>query len=125
MKRFNSEHIQLLHSILLEETGGLDGVRDENMLEFAANSPFQTFDGVYVYSTLERKAARLGFSLIKNHPFIDGNKRIGVMTMLAFLELNGIVIDCSEDELIQTGLAVADGTMDDEQLLQWTLDHEN
>lgn len=100
MKRFNSEHIQLLHSILLEETGGLDGVRDENMFESAANSPFQTFDGVYVYSTLERKAARLGFSLIKNHPFIDGNKRIGVMTMLAFLELNGIVIDCSEDELI-------------------------
>ena len=125
MKRLSSEHIKLLHSILLEETGGLDGVRDENMLESAANSPFQTFDGVYVYSTLESKAARLGFSLIKNHPFIDGNKRIGVMTMLAFLELNGIVIDCSEDELIQIGLAVADGTMDDEQLLQWTLDHEN
>ena len=125
MKRLSSEHIKLLHSILLEETGGLDGVRDENMFESAANSPFQTFDGVYVYSTLERKAARLGFSLIKNHPFIDGNKRIGVMTVLAFLELNGIVIDCSEDELIQIGLAVADGTMDDEQLLQWTLDHEN
>lgn len=125
MKRFNSEHIQLLHSILLEETGGLDGVRDENMFESAANSPFQTFDGIYMYSTSERKAARRGFSLIKNHPFIDGNKRIGVMTVLAFLELNGIVIDCSEDELIQIGLAVADGTMDDEQLLQWTLDHEN
>ena len=92
MKRLNSEHIKLLHSILLEETGGLNGARDENMFESAVNSPFQTFDGIYVYSTLERKAARRGFSLIKNHPFIDGNKRIGVMTVLAFLELNGIVI---------------------------------
>ena len=85
MKRLNSEHIKLLHSILLEETGGLNGARDENMFESAANSPFQTFDGIYMYSTSERKAARRGFSLIKNHPFIDGNKRIGVMTMLASL----------------------------------------
>lgn len=125
MKRLGSEHIKLLHRILLEETGGLDGMRDENLFESAINAPFQTFDGVYVYPTLERKAARLGYSLIKNHPFVDGNKRVGVITMMAFLELNGILIDCNDDELIRIGLAVANGTMDDEQLLQWILDHEN
>lgn len=125
MKRLGSEHIKLLHRILLEETGGLDGMRDENLFESAINAPFQTFDGVYVYPTLGRKAARLGYSLIKNHPFVDGNKRVGVITMMAFLELNGILIDCNDDELIRIGLAVANGTMDDEQLLQWILDHEN
>lgn len=125
MKRLSSEHIKLLHRVLMEETGGLDGMRDENLFESAINSPFQTFDGVFVYPTLERKAARLGFSLIKNHPFVDGNKRIGVMAMLAFLELNGVQIDCVDEQLIQIGLAVADGTMNDEQLLRWILDHEN
>lgn len=125
MKRVTGEHIKLLHRILLEETGGLDGLRDENLFESAINSPFQTFDGKFVYPGLERKAARLGFSLIKNHPFVDGNKRIGVMTMLTFLELNGISLMCTDNELVRIGLEIADGTMNDEQLLQWILDHEN
>ena len=124
MKRLTGEQIKLLHKILLDETVGLDGLRDENLFESAINSPFQTFDGVYVYPTLEHKASRLGYSLICNHPFVDGNKRVGIMAMLSFLELNEIKIDCEDDDLIRIGLEIADGTMNDEQLLHWILNHE-
>ncbi len=106
MKRLSGEHIKALHSLLIMETGGLDGIRDEGLFESAIHSPFQTFDGVYVYGSLEMKAARLGFSLIKNHPFVDGNKRIGVLVMLVFLEINGVVIDCSDEELVRIGLVL-------------------
>lgn len=124
MKRLKGKQIKLLHKMLLEETGGLAGMRDENLFESAIQSPFQTFDGEFLYPTLEKKAAHLGFSLIKNHPFIDGNKRIGIMTMLTFLEINGVALACTDEDLIQIGLAIADGTMNDRQLLQWILDHE-
>lgn len=124
MKRLKGKQIKLLHKMLLEETGGLAGMRDENLFESAIQSPFQTFDGEFLYPTLEKKAAHLGFSLIKNHPFIDGNKRIGIMTMLTFLEINGVTLACTDEDLIQIGLAIADGTMNDCQLLQWILDHE-
>lgn len=122
MKRLSGEHIKALHSLLIAETGGSDGVRDEGLLESAILSPFQTFDGVSLYKSLEMKAARLGFSLIRNHPFVDGNKRIGILAMLTFLELNGIVIDCADEELVRIGLNVADGTMDDKTLRDWIVD---
>lgn len=89
MKRLSAQHIKQIHSLLIAETGGLDGIRDEGLLESALNSPFQTFDDVPLYKTIEAKAARLGYSLVNNHPFIDGNKRTGMMAMLLFLELNG------------------------------------
>lgn len=125
MKRLSTEQIKLLHKLLLEETGGLEGIRDEGLLDSAISAPFQTFDGQYVYTTIEQKAARLGFSLIKNHAFLDGNKRIGVLAMLTFLEINGIQIDASDEELIAIGLGVADSSMDDKELLKWILDKEN
>ncbi len=125
MKRLSAEQIKLLHKILLDETGGLDGIRDENLFDSAINAPFQTFDGKQLYATIEQKAARLGFSLIKDHAFNDGNKRVGILAMLTFLELNGIVIDASDDELISIGLGVADGSMSDKDLLKWILDKEN
>ncbi len=125
MKRLSKEQIKLLHKLLLEETGGLEGIRDEGLLDSAISAPFQTFDGQYVYITIEQKAARLGFSLIKNHAFLDGNKRIGVLAMLTFLEINGIQIDASDEELIAIGLGVANSSMDDKELLKWILDKEN
>lgn len=125
MKRLSAEQIKLLHKMLLDETGGLDGIRDENLFDSAINAPFQTFDGKQLYATIEQKAARLGFALIADHAFNDGNKRIGVLAMLTFLELNGIVIDASDDELIAIGLSVAEGSMDDKDLLKWILDKEN
>lgn len=121
MKRLSLERIKEIHSLMIAETGGLDGIRDEGLLESAANAPFQTFDNQPLYKTIEAKAARLGFSLVNNHAFIDGNKRTGMMAMLLFLELNGAGRDYSDEEIIRVGLALADGSMDDQALLDWIL----
>ena len=90
MIRLSKPQILLLHEQLIAETGGSSGLRDEGMLDSALNAPFQTFGGEDVYPSLQQKAARLCFSLVKNHPFVDGNKRIGAHAMLVFLTLNGI-----------------------------------
>ena len=87
-----------MHRLLIQETGGSEGIRDEGLLDSALNAPFQTFDGEDVYKTVQAKAAKLGFFLINNHPFIDGNKRIGTLAMLVFLEINGIEIKCADDD---------------------------
>lgn len=122
MKRLSVERIKQIHHLMIEETGGMDGVRDEGLLESAVNAPFQTFDDVPLYKTIEAKAARLGYSLINNHAFLDGNKRTGMMAMLLFLELNGAGKDYTDEEIIRVGLALADGSMDDKALLDWILD---
>ena len=108
-----------LHSELIQVTGGMDGVRDDGLLDSALESPFQTFGGIDIYPTLQQKAARIGYSLIQNHPFIDGNKRIGVHAMLVFLSLNGIEIKCTQRELADTGLKVASREMSSEELTEW------
>lgn len=123
MKRLSIPQIVMMHSALIRETGGMDGIRDENLLDSAVNAPFQTFGGEYLYKTLEAKAARLGYSLIKNHSFVDGNKRIGMLAMMVFLELNGAGLNCSDQDIIETGLKLATGEMDDKQLLEWILRH--
>lgn len=122
MKRLSVERIKQIHHLMIEETGGMDGIRDDGLLESAVNAPFQTFDDVPLYKTIEAKAARLGYLLINNHAFIDGNKRTGMMAMLLFLELNGAGKDYTDEEIIRVGLALADGSMDDKALLDWILD---
>ena len=119
MIRLTTKQVISIHSSLIEATGGTDGIRDMGMLESALEAPFQTFDGKDLYPALIQKAARLGHSLVSNHPFVDGNKRIGIHTMLVFLAVNGIEIECTQKELIDVGLALADGTMDAEKLLTW------
>lgn len=121
MKRLPVERVKQIHSLIIAETGGLDGVRDEGLLESAVNAPFQTFDNVQLYKTIEAKAARLGYSLISNHAFVDGNKRTGMMAMLLFLELNSDGKDCTDEEIIRVGLSLADGSMNDKALLDWIL----
>ena len=108
-----------LHDMLIEETGGTNGLRDEGLLESAIYSPFQTFGSQYVYPSIEMKAARLAFSLVKNHPFVDGNKRVGMLAMLTFLELNGIELRCTDDALIDIGLKLAEGSISDRDLFKW------
>ena len=90
MIRLSKPQILLLHEQLIAETGGSSGLRDEGMLDSALNAPFQTFGGEDIYPSLQQKAARLCFGLVKNHPFVDGNKRIGAHVMLVFLALNGV-----------------------------------
>lgn len=124
MKRLSKEQILMLHSQLIEEYGGSDGVRDYNLLDSALENPFQSFGGEELYPTLQAKAARLGYGLIKNHCMIDGNKRIGTHAMLVFLAINGIELDYTQKELYETILAIADGSLEYEDLLKRILEHQ-
>ena len=99
MIKFSKEKILLLHQVMAEATGGDIGVRDEALLESSIETIYSTFDGVELYPTKEEKAAKLGYSLISNHAFVDGNKRIGMYIMLSFLELNGIKIDATNEDV--------------------------
>ena len=123
MIRFSKEKVLLLHRIMAQATGGSVGVRDEGLLESALETAFSEFGGVEFYPTKEEKAARLGYSLISNHAFVDGNKRIGMYIMLTFLEVNGIHMDCTNEDVVHAGLSVAAGTMDYEGLLAWVREH--
>ncbi len=123
MIKLTKEQVISIHRSLIEATGGTDGVRDDGLLESALEAPFQTFDGNDLYPALIQKAARLGHSLVSNHPFVDGNKRIGIHTMLVFLALNGVEIECTQKELVDVGLSLADGTMSAEELLIWLSSH--
>ena len=123
MIKISLEKIKLLHQLLAEETGGAVGVRDEGLLSSAIEGIYQTFDGQELYPSKEEKGARLGYTLISNHAFFDGNKRIGMYAMLTFLEVNGIKIFCTDDEIAQAGIAVSAGIMSYEKLLQWVREH--
>ena len=123
MIRFSKEKILLLHRIMAQATGGSIGVRDEGLLESALEAAFSGFGGVEFYPTKEEKGARLGYNLISNHAFVDGNKRIGMYVMLTFLEVNGIHMDCSNEDVIHVGLSVAEGSMDYDGLLAWVREH--
>lgn len=125
MIKFSKEKVLLLHKLIAQETGGGIGVRDEGLLESALEAAFSGFGDKEFYPTKEEKGARLGYNLISNHAFVDGNKRIGMYVMLTFLEVNGIHMDCNNDDVSQTGLAVASGKMDYDALLQWVKDHRN
>ena len=124
MIKFSKEKVLLLHQIMAEATGGSVGVRDDGLLDSALEAAFAGFGGKEFYPTKEEKGARIGFSLISNHAFVDGNKRIGIYVMLSFLEMNGIRIQCTDDELVHVGLSVADGSMGYEELLDWVLTHK-
>jgi death-on-curing protein len=123
MKRLSYETVIALHSELISQSGGMDGVRDGNMLDASINSPFLTFNGQYLYPTLQAMAAHLAFSLIKNHPFLDGNKRIGILSMLVFLEINGLPVTCTNEELAALGWGLADNSITEPDLIEWIILH--
>jgi len=112
----NKEQVIRLHKILLNSTGGLDGIRDESLLDSALAAPFHTFDNLDLYPSTTAKIARITYSLVCNHPFIDGNKRIGTYVMLILLKLNRIEINFTDDDIIHIGLELANGKLDDKQL---------
>lgn len=92
MIKFSQDKVLLLHQLLIEQTGGEDGVRDFGLLDSALEACYATFDGKELFPSKEEKAARLGVGLVSNHAFVDGNKRIGMYVLLTFLEVNGITI---------------------------------
>lgn len=124
MIRLSKSQGLLIHEQLIAETGGSSGLRDEGMLDSALNAPFQTFGGEDVYPSLQQKAARLCFGLVKNHPFVDGNKRIGAHAMLVFLALNGVELQHSQTELSDVILQLAAGEIEATDLLHWILAHQ-
>ncbi len=124
MIKFSEEKVLLLHRLLIEATGGTDGGRDIGLLDSALESAYATFDGKELFPSKEEKAARLGVGLVSNHAFVDGNKRIGMYVLLSFLEVNGIQIEATNEEVVEAGLALARGDMKYEGLLTWILEHK-
>ena len=120
---FGYEQVVKIHSSLIAKTGGMDGIRDKNLLDSALKSPFQTFGGRELYPDIFDKASQLCYSLVENHPFMDGNKRIGVHLTLLFLKLNNVNISYSQAELIDFGLGIASGKMDKGEIKDWLLRH--
>lgn len=118
MIKFTKERVLLLYQMMVEATGGTFGIRDERLLESAIEAPYQTFDGKELFPSKIEKGARLGYGLISNHPFIDGNKRIGVYIMISFLEVNGIKLKFTDEEIERIALGIANSKMKYEDLLQ-------
>ena len=112
-----------LHEKLIAATGGSHGVRDMGLLESAVLGCYQTFGDTELYPTIMEKAARMAYAICKNHPFIDGNKRAAVTSMLVMLRLNGIVPSYTQQELIALGLSIADGSIEYEEILAWLERH--
>lgn len=124
MKYLTREQVMKLHQVLIETSGGSLGIRDEGMLDSALKTPLQTFDKRELFPTILDKATRLAFGLIKNHPFIDGNKRIGTHAMLIFLALNNIVLSYKDEELIDIIFKVASDRADENDLYNWIENHQ-
>ena len=123
VKRIRTDEITALHSKLISQSGGLDGIRDAGLLDLSANSPYHTFGGRHLYPTIQAMAAHLAFSLIKNHPFFDGNKRIGIFAMMVFLTINGSPLTCTDNELEALGWGLADGSITEPELIEWIVSH--
>ena len=113
-----------LHQKLLDATGGLSGTRDLGLLESAVYSANQVFGEEEAYPTVEQRATRLAYAITQNHPFVDGNKRIGMLVMLMTLRLNHVQIQYTQAELIQLGLSVADNSYRYEDILAWINNHK-
>ena len=120
----SKEQVLKLHASLIKATGGSDGIRDEGMLDLALNNPFQSFDGKELYPSIQAKAARLCFGLVRNHAMLDGNKRLGTHVMLVFLALNGYELYYSQKELSDVILALASSDIDEKEILQWIIEHQ-
>lgn len=118
------EEILSLHAKLIAKTGGSREIRDMGLLESAVYSTETSFDDIEQYPSVEEKAARLMFALTSNHAFIDGNKRIGTFVMLITLELNDIPLKFTQEELIELGLSVADGSWNYDKILDWIKKHK-
>ncbi|QEH69055.1 Fic family protein [Cellulosilyticum sp. ST5] len=124
MIKFDIQQLIKLHSLLIQETGGVEGISNINLLDSAINSPFQTIYGKEAYVTTEQKIARITWGIVANHSFSDGNKRMGVLIMLLLLKLNDIAIKYEQKELIQVGIELASGSMKYNELLVWIETHK-
>ena len=121
---FEIQQVEKIHNSLIAKTGGMQGIRDKNLLDSALKAPFQTFGGNDLYPDIFDKASQLCYSLIENHPFADGNKRIGVHLTLLFLKLNEENIVYTQKELIDFGFNIASGKMPKDEIKGWLIKHK-
>ena len=124
MIRLSKGQVLMLHKHLIESTGGSEGIRDEGLLDSALSNPFQLFGGEELYPSIQAKAAQLCFGLVRNHPMLDGNKRLGTHVMLVFLALNGYELSYTQQELSNTILALASGEIGVKAIIQWIIQHQ-
>ena len=124
MIKLTKNQVLMLHQDLVEAHGGDSGIRDESLLDSALVSPFQTFDEQPFFPSIHQKSVRVGYGLIMNHPFVDGNKRIGTHVMLMLLAMNGIELEYTQKELYEIIIDVATGKASYDDLLKWVLEHE-
>ena len=116
------EEILILHDQLIDRYGGTYGIRDENLLDSALNAPYLGYGDHEFYPSVVQKAVRLCFGLVMNHPFLDGNKRIGALALLTTLDLNHLTLHTNSAELSEIILRLAAGAITDEELLIWIQD---
>ena len=119
MKSIDIDNVLLFHKKIVEQTGGSEEIRDLGLIESGLNRGYATFDGIDLYKEIEEKISAITYGLVKNHGFVDGNKRIGVSVMILLLKLNSIDIKYSQQELIDLGLKVADGTFSENDIKIW------
>ena len=112
-----------IHARVIEKSGGLDGLRDRDILESAISAPLQSFGGKELFSTDLEKIARVGFGLAANHAFLDRNKRIGAMVVQLLLKWNGYTLHLRQGELADMFIAIADSSAKEEDLLLWIKQH--
>ena len=123
MRQLTVEEVIALHALIIEQSGGSSGIRSREGLESSVGQPNQTFDGEELYPSVIAKAAALGFFLVRNHPFLDGNKRIGHAALEVTLVLNGLELVASVDDQEQMFLSLAAGTVSREELTTWVEQH--
>jgi len=123
VRYLNLEEVLALHRMVIAQSGGINGTRDIHVLESAIAQPQMTFSGEDLYPTLVEKAAALGFSLVRNHAFLDGNKRIGHAAMETFLVLNGYEVEATTDEQEAIILGLAAGDLDRAGFTEWLSTH--
>lgn len=124
MKTIDVNELLLFQKKIISSTGGLDGVRDKGLLESALSRSNMTFDGSDLYDSIEKKISVITHSLIANHGFVDGNKRIGVAMMILLCKMNDIKIHYTQQELVKLGLAVASGKENSKNIYEWIIDHK-
>ena len=110
------EDVEGLHASLLERFGGAGGLRDRALLESAVGQARATFDGIFLHRDLFEMASAYLFHVVMNHPFVDGNKRTGLLAALVFLDLNGITIERETNRLHDLTIGVADGRLEKDEI---------
>lgn len=123
MKYLSIDNILLLHQKSILHDGGEDGIRDQGLLESTYYAPLASFGSVEAYPSIIEKVVRLSWGLIKNHPFVDGNKRVGALTLLVSLDLNQIEMSLNKNELADEAYRIAKGEHSYDDFLDWTINH--